>query len=68
MKQHTANTVSTLISYTFGQYILRHVVARNILRHVLCVGRSHHTIAHLFGQAWAVHGGSRGDTHRLYLS
>ena len=28
MKQHTANTVSTLISYTFGQYILRHVLAR----------------------------------------
>ena len=54
MKQHTANTVSALISYTFGQYILRHVVARNILRHVLCVGRSHHTIAHLFGQAWVV--------------
>ena len=30
MKQHTANTVSALISYTFGQYILRHVLARNI--------------------------------------
>ena len=30
MKQHTANTVSTLISYTFGHYISRHILSRNI--------------------------------------
>ena len=28
MKQHTAITVRTFISYTFGHYILRHVLAR----------------------------------------
>ena len=28
MKQHTAINVRTFISYTFGQYILRHVLAR----------------------------------------